>query len=150
MQIGIVFSSVGGHTEMVVSKVQEILATNGHTVELSRVESIDPIQLYSFDLVILASPTYNQGTVEDKFVPFLNSFEKLDFESKKFAVIGLGSLKYYGEYLTESASILEEYINAAGGEIIINSLRINGHPAQFLSSLIQSWTTKLLTKLESI
>lgn len=149
MQIGIIFSSVGGHTEMVVDKVSELLNNNGHTVTKTRVDLVDIESLGHYDLVILASPTYNQGTVEDKFIPFLKTFQTRDFTNRKFAVIGLGSLKYYGEYLTEAATILEEYITKSGGQIVVNSLRINGHPAQFVTNLIPSWVNKLLSKLET-
>jgi flavodoxin len=149
MDICIVFSSIGGHTEMVVDKISELLSIKENIVKKVRVDVTNPASLLKFDLIILASPTYNQGTVEDKFFPFLKVLSTLDLSGKRFAVIGLGSLKYYSEYLTEAATILEECVKTSGGELVVNGLRINGHPAQFTSSLIPSWTNKLILKLES-
>jgi flavodoxin len=166
LQILIIYATVGGNTELVVDKVRETLIsknsenleneTNNETkkikfeIKTQRVENTEISQVLEADLTILASPTYGQGTVESHFLPFLKNLEKANLTNKNFAVIGLGSPKFYPEYLTESATILENSIKKASGNLIIPSMRIGGEVLKILDKIVPNWTNKLITKLSEI
>jgi len=151
-QILIIYATVGGNTELVVDKVREVLTAKN--LENSENETNNEIQKIKFeiktDLTILASPTYGQGTVESHFLLFLKTLEKTNLTNKNFAVIGLGSPKFYPEYLTESATILENSIKEANGNLIIPSMRIGGEVLKILDKIVPNWTNKLITKLSEI
>lgn len=148
-KILIVFSTVSGNTEIVVDTVTDLLIKKGFAVTKKRVEKTSAKEVYDFDLTILASPTYNQGTLEDNFKTFTKEFNKQDFKNQKFVAIGLGDTKYYSEYLTEAATLLEDLIQTNGGEILLPALRIGTNPVKMLDKLVPKWVDKLLTKINN-
>jgi flavodoxin len=147
-KILIIYSTVGGNTELVVKKVSQILSENNFVVTIKRVDIAMPDEILDNDLTILASPTYNQGTLEDKFKPFIKNWKSIDTGNKEFAVIGLGHTKYYPEYLTESSDILEEMVKK-NGRLFSPALRIGIDPLKVLNSLVSKWTDKLVQKLKN-
>jgi len=149
-KILIIFSTVGGNTEMVVDKVASVWKEGGLEVTLVRAELANLAEIKNFDLTVLASPTYNQGTLEAYFQKFMVGFEKTDFRGLKFAVIGLGDNHYYPEYLTEAAGILEDGVKATGGELLVPALRIGSLPVKFLDTLVKKWAEKVAGEIKKI
>jgi flavodoxin len=151
-KILIVFSSIGGNTELVVQKVSQIIhSSEKATMDVIRVDNFDmtkPELLDDYNCLILASPTYGQGTIEVHFPPFLKSI-KSKIANRNCAVIGLGDNKYYPEYLTESGAILEKYVTDNGGNLIAPALRIGMPPIKFIEKLVPKWVEKLLLTIES-
>jgi flavodoxin I len=146
-KINIIYSTIGGNTELVVQKVIELLP-EGIEHRIIRVDTAKLEDIDNCDLVILASPTYGQGTIEAQFPRFLKLI--LDkVESKKFAVIGLGDTKYYPEYLTESGAILESWITENKGILAIPGLRIGMPPLKFIDKLVPRWVDKLVQSLNN-
>lgn len=150
-KILIAFSSIGGNTELVVQKVSQIVQLSQKAlIDVCRVDSFDitkPELLDEYNCLVLASPTYGQGTIEVHFLPFLKAI-KSKIENKNCAVIGLGDNKYYPEYLTESGAILEKYITDNGGKLLVPALRIGMPPIKFIEKLVPKWVEKLLANLE--
>lgn len=145
----IVYSTVGGNTELVVNQISQILSSNDFNVISTRVDVFKTETILDYDLVILASPTYNQGTLEDHFKPFMKELKKLDISNKKFAVVGLGSLKYYPEYLTEAATIFEDFLKKKNAILVVPALRITENPLKYLDSLIARWCQKIITQYQN-
>ena len=148
-KVQIIFSSIGGNTALVVEKVSQTLTDAGILVNTNRVENTDFATIFDNDLVILASPTYGQGNIEEHFIPFAKQMYKLDCSSQKFALIGLGATRFYPEYLTESGAILEEFVTKIKGIQVANTLRISGDPLKVLDKLVPSWCKKIVMALES-
>ena len=155
-KILIIYATVGGNTELVVEKVTQIFNYQkvSKNLELQitskRVDLANANEILNSDLTILASPTYGQGTVEAHFLPFFKQMNKLELSNSKLAVIGLGSPRFYPEYLTESAGILELEIKKSNGNLFVPSLRIGGEVLKMLDKLVPNWTNKLLDKLLEI
>ncbi|MBI5411903.1 flavodoxin family protein [Candidatus Peregrinibacteria bacterium] len=143
MKILIIYGTTGGNTEMAAEQVADVLRKNGHTVELKRVEKSTPQDATSADLCILACPTYGHGVLQEHFVPFHAALKQADLKGKKYAVIGLGDPKYDAQYHVESATIIEEAIKGAGGELVCPALKISRSPVPFLDTLIQKWAEGL-------
>lgn len=156
IKILIIYATVGGNTELVIEKVTQIFNYQkvSKNLELQitskRVDLANANEILDSDLTILASPTYGQGTVEAHFLPFIKQMNKLKLNNSKLAVIGLGSPRFYPEYLTESAGILELEIKKSNGNLIVPSLRIGGEVLKMLDKLVPNWTNKLLDKLLEI
>lgn len=155
-KILIIYATVSGNTELVVEKITQIINSQKKSKNLElqiitkRVDLANANEILDNELTILASPTYGQGTVEAHFLPFLKQINKLNLSNSKFAVIGLGSPRFYPEYLTEAAGILEMEIKKTGGNLIVPSLRIGGEVLKMLDKLVPNWTNKLLDKLLEI
>lgn len=143
-KIIIIYSTIGGNTELAVKRVKQELEKFDYQVELKRVDIAKAGDITNYDLIVLASPTYGQGTVEDHFKPFLSDLKTIEISHQKFAIIGLGDNKYYPEYLTESAGILEDEIKKYGGNVIAPSLRIGMPPLKFIDKLVPAWVGKVL------
>ncbi len=146
-KINIIYSTISGNTELVIQKVVELLPSNIESAVI-RVDTATQTDTQNCDLIILACPTYGQGSLEAQFPRFLKTIQG-SIEGKKFAVIGLGDTRYYPEYLTESGSILEDWVKSYKGELAIPSLRIGMPPLKFIDKLVPRWVTKLLESLES-
>jgi flavodoxin I len=146
-KVNIIYSTIGGNTELVVQKVAELLPTDFDT-KIIRVDVANEESIIDCDLVILASPTYGQGTLEAQFPRFLKLIQG-KVENKKIAVIGLGDTKYYPEYLTESGTILEDWIKKNNGQLVIPALRIGMPPLKFIEKLVPRWVDKLVESLNN-
>ena len=146
-KIKIIYSTLGGNTELVVQKVVELLPS---TIDCSviRVDTANQTDIESCELVILACPTYGQGSLESQFPKFLKSVQGI-IVGKKLAIIGLGDTRYYPEYLTESGSILEDWVKTNKGELLVPTLRIGMPPLKFIDKLVPRWVNKLVENLES-
>lgn len=143
-----IYSTVGGNTELVVKKVHTLLTEKNIDNQIQRVDITKPEDILNYDLIIIASPTYNQGTLEDHFKPFIKAWKKVDTSGKNFAAIGLGTPKFYPEYLTEATSIIEDLIHQNKGNVIIPGLRIGANPLKFIDSLVPRWVDKLVQAVE--
>ena len=140
-KILIIYSSIGGNTELVVTKISELLEPS-FVVQVQRVDTTKPEDMTGFDLTILASPTYGQGTLEAHFPPFLELI-KNQITGKKFAVVGLGDTKYYPEYLTESGQILADFVTSNSGILITPALRIGTPQLKFIDKLVPGWVKRV-------
>jgi flavodoxin I len=149
-KILIIYASLGGNTELTCQMVALELQNLGHQVFLKRAEilKIESSLNTDYDLTILASPTYGQGEVEKQMTNFLDKYKGLDLKNHSFAIIGLGDTKFYPEYLSESASILESFVANIGGNVLVPSLRIGMPPLQYLSKLVPKWVQKIQEQLE--
>ena len=151
LKINIIYSSIGGNTLLVVQKISQLLEQNTVTpisLNLFRVDNCNPEVVSDCDCVILASPTYGQGSLEAHFPSFLKKISS-KVATQKFAVVGLGDNHYYPEYLTESGAILETFIKTNGGVLLVPALRIGMPPIKFINKLVPKWVEKLMLELNS-
>jgi len=151
MKIFIAYSTVGGNTLLVVQKIVEILTKELQdkpaTIKTYLVQQADLEQIRDSDLLILASPTYGQGNLEDNFKPFLRQLTKINLKNKKSAVVGLGDIRYYPHYLTEASVILENFLKHEGAKVLLPSLKIGKNPIVLLNTLVEKWAKKLVVSL---
>ena len=142
-KILITFGSTGGNTELVVSKVAEILESKGHQIDIKRAEESSFEDLEGHDLYVLDSPTYGHGVLQYEFQKLANQLQGQDLSGQKFAIISLGDQRYEKEYLLESAKIIEKLIKDQKGELVHTPLRVLNAPVQYLDTTITSWAEKL-------
>lgn len=141
----IIYSSIGGNTELTVQKLVEQI-DNRVSILIKRVDTTTLEDLENQDCIVLACPTYGQGALEVHFSKFLKTIDGR-ISTKNFAIIGLGDTKYYPEYLTESSSILEEFVKQNNANLIVTSLRIGMPPIKFIEKLVPRWTETLISKI---
>jgi flavodoxin I len=150
-KILIIYSSVGGNTKLVVDSLIGFIRDlhPGITLEEVRAEqaSVEKVQnLSPSDILVLASPTYGQGTLEQQMASFLKVL-KGKITGRKVAVIGLGDTQYYPEYLTESSQILTDWINDNGGVLVLPALKIGTKPHAYIPKLLPRFAKSIVEKL---
>lgn len=142
-----IYGSTGGNTEMVVDNLAELLKTKKHKVIVQRAEMSNPKDLLKYDVVILASPTYGHGLLQDHMLTFTKKLKEIDLKGKACAVIGVGDPKYEAQYHIESATTLEKVLSEQGGKLLLPALRISGSPVRHLNGFIPHWGKKILALL---
>lgn len=145
-EITIVYASAGGNTKMVCDKVAEVLSS-AHNVHLHNARLAKPSVLTEGDILILASPTYGQGDLEQYMARLIKQVTKLDLEQRPCAVIGLGDFLYEPDYLVESAKMLEDFIKEHNGKLIVPPLQVVQNPIKQLNVAVTRWSEKLLEEL---
>jgi len=130
----IVFASTSGHTEYVVDALINSLEsiTPGWEIEATIAEKMKPQDLLSGDVLLLASSTWNTGSVEGQLNPHMwvllhdDKAKTLDLAGKPCACIGLGDHRYF--YTARAADHLEQYVTVHHGRLIVPTLKITGEP----------------------
>ncbi len=142
-KIKIVYGSGGGNTEIVCEKVAEVLSEKGHKVELLKAKLTDPTKIGGCDLLVLASPTYGHGQLEQYFEKFLIGLEAVNLEGKVCGVIGLGDPKYDRDYHIESAKVIADFLRRKGAKILYMPLRVSKCPLPLLVGHVDKWAEKI-------
>lgn len=141
-KVKIVYGSGGGNTELVCSKVSEILEKK-HKVEMLKSKITDPLSIKGFDLLIFASPTYGHGQLEQYFGKFIKKAKDMNLKGKKTAVIGLGDDKYDPDYFIESAKLLTNFFKEKEANIIISPLKVGRCAVPKLKGKVEKWAKEL-------
>lgn len=126
MTIKIIFETQNGSTQYVAEVMQSQLQKLGHQVHLHSVkyQGNEP-SLEGMDVVIFGAPTYDDGKLEKKMLEFITAFNP-DFTQQKVAVFGLGNRTY--PQFCVAADILEDWVKKNGGQLLVETLRVDGFP----------------------
>src|ERR1700750_2697292 len=129
----IVFASTSGHTEYVVDALTDSLksSTRGWEIEATMAEKPQPQDLLRGDILLLASSTWNTGSIEGQLNPRMwvllqDKAKTLDLAGKPCACIGLGDHRYF--YTARAADHLQHYVEAHHGRLIVPTLKIIDEP----------------------
>jgi flavodoxin I len=129
----IVFASTSGHTEYVVEALAASLKNivPDWEIEATMAEKTQPQELLSGDVLLLASSTWNTGSIEGQLNPHMwvllqDKAKTLDLAGKPCACVGLGDHRYF--YTARAADHLEHYVKARHGRLIVPALKIIGEP----------------------
>jgi flavodoxin I len=129
----IVFASTSGHTKYVVDALIDSLRNTapGLKIEETIAEKAQPRDLLSGDVLLLASATWNTGSIEGQLNPHMwlllnDKAKSLDLAGKSCACIGLGDNRYF--YTARAVDHLQDYVQAHHGRLIVPTLRIIDEP----------------------
>jgi flavodoxin I len=129
----IVFASTSGHTEYVVDALIKSLKgiAPGWEMEKTMAEKTQPQDLLRGDILLLAAATWNTGGTEGQLNPhmwvlLLDKAKNLDLALKPCACIGLGDHRYF--YTARAADLLEHYVKAHHGRLVLPTLKIIDEP----------------------
>ena len=130
----IVFASTSGHTEYVEDALVDSLQiiTPGWEIKAAIAEKMQPPDLLGGDVLLLASSTWNTGSVEGQLNPHMwvllhdDKAKTLDLAGKLCACIGLGDHRYF--YTAQAADHLEHYVKVHHGRLIVPTLKVTDEP----------------------
>lgn len=145
-KISLIYGTSGGNTQIVCEKVCEVLRAT-HSVVLIPAQKASQKDLLDADVIILASPTYEHGVLEEKMERFISRIQNIDLTGKKCTVIGLGDTIYEDDYCVASAKILMQFIKDKGGELVVAPLTILKSPIPLLETRIKTWAEQLSKKI---
>ncbi len=129
----IVVASTSGHTKYVVDVLIDSLRSDAPGLEIKETiaEKAQPQDLLSGDVLLLASSTWNTGSIEGQLNPHMwallhDKAKSLDLAGKSCACIGLGDHRYF--YTARAADHLQRYVKAHNGRLIVPTLKIIDEP----------------------
>lgn len=110
----IFYASSTGNTEEVAEKICSKL--DGFELIDIASEGIDKINQCS--TVIIGSPTWGEGDLQDDWEDVFADLQEVDFSDKTVALFGLGDQDSYGDEFVDALGILHEAVSDNGAKII--------------------------------
>lgn len=103
----IVYASLTGNTEEIADIVAEALEDLEMDLDVEQEEctQVDAEDFLEADICIVATYTYDDGTLPDEIVDFYEELQDLDLSEKIFGVVGSGDTFY--EYFCKSVDDFE-------------------------------------------
>jgi flavodoxin I len=148
----IVFASTSGHTEYVVQAIIEPLrsTTPDWEIEETMAEKAQPQDLLRGDVLLLASGSWNTGSIEGQLNPHMwallhDKAKTLDLAGKPCACIGLGDHRYF--YTARAADHLQDYVTAHHGRLVVPTLKIINEPYG-QEEAVRVWGQQLVDSLK--
>lgn len=143
MKILLVYATNSGSTLEVSNAISGELTPKGNEVTVKDATEVQPDDFGGYDLVILGSPTYDDGKMHELFHKLDEKFAGKTFEGKKFAVFGLGDESY--PHFCGAVEELAEFVKKLNGTLAGEPLKINNYyfNQQEETQKISDWTQKL-------
>lgn len=151
--ITIIYASGSGHTEYVVSVLQQRLAESGLSdVSVLRAESASPEEFTQSDVLILGSGTWNTGSIEGQLHPDMHvllnkTAVEVDLSKTPAAIISLGDDRYY--YTCRSNEHMRRYILDHGGKELLPAMLIINEPYG-QEELVHKWAEKFISNCSDL
>lgn len=145
MKILLIYATNSGSTLEVCNHITTELTAKGQEVTQKDAAEAGPDDLNGYDLIILGSPTWNDGDIHDNFRLFMDKFEGKTLPDKKFAVFGLGDNTY--THFCKSADILTDFVKKIQGKQVSDTLKINNFYFNQNDELpkITAWADKIIS-----
>jgi flavodoxin I len=103
-KIGIFYGSSTGQTEMVAEKLHQLLGEEN--ADLINVDIATGDDLKKYPYLILGTPTWGVGEMQDDWEDFSEILEKTDLKGKKIALFGLGDQDTYPDSFADGVGML--------------------------------------------
>jgi flavodoxin I len=129
----IIYGSTTGNTETLAQEIAKLLVE--HDVSLIPVSDATHEHILSSDLILLGSSTWGYGELQDDFIPFYDAMNSTSFSGKNVAVFGCGDSISFSDVFCQAVSIIEEKVQALGGILITDGLRVDGGVADNLDAV---------------
>lgn len=114
-KIGIFYGSNTGKTAAIAEEIEfDLRKENYETTNVA--DGINNMK--DFKNLILLTPTYGVGEVQEDWAKVMPEFEKIDFTEKKVAIVGLGNQFAFGESFVGGMRVLYDVVTKNGGEVI--------------------------------
>jgi flavodoxin len=143
----IIYASTSGNVEMVVEYAAEIWRTHNIPLELHRAEMTQASIIADNSLFVLATSTWDHGTLNPFFQPLHDAMATMSLTGKRAAFIGSGDNRYEPVHFNRGMLQLREVWQQQGGEVIHRPLTLNGDPTAKLDTFVKPWAADFLPYL---
>ncbi|MCB9813095.1 MAG: flavodoxin family protein [Pseudomonadales bacterium] len=148
--IQIIYASTSGNTEFVMEKVADVWIEIGHEVNLHRAETTDIKLIEDNTYFLLATSTWDHGTINPFFDKLLAQMTKADFSGKSATFIGLGDRRYEKHYFCTGMKLLQEVWEKQKGTSVGVPLTIGREPFDdLIDKVVRDWAKNTLDLFES-
>lgn len=111
--VGIFYGSTGGKTKEVVDIVASQL---GDAKVFDVADGLAEID--NFENIILASPTYGMGDLQDDWAGCIDELGEVNMDGKVVAIIGVGDAALFGANYVESMMHLYDAVEPNGATVV--------------------------------
>lgn len=108
--VGIFYGSDSSNTQSICEKVAKELGDGAKLFDVAKASKDD---ITGFTNLILATPTYGAGDLQDDWDSFLSTLSEEDFAGKTIALIGVGDQDTYADTFCDGVSYLYEKVQQA-------------------------------------
>ena len=140
MRALVVYGSFVGNTETMAKYVARGLAAAGLDVTCKDVINTIPVELLGFDLIVLASPTYEPKMIQDDMLPLHAQLLELDLTGKLAAAFGPGD-SAWPDFCT-AVEMLEQSLRDRCAQIVTEAYMIDGIVEEREGEAV-AWGTKV-------
>lgn len=147
MKTILIYATNSGSTIEVSNYISDEFTQKAQKIAVKDARGVGPDEFNNYDLIIMGSPTYDEGDVHDLFKRLIEKFADKTLPDKKFAVFGLGDSSY--QHFCASADKLEEFVKKLNGKLIVEPLKINNFYFNQQDELpkITQWAQKILAAI---
>ncbi|MEM9903513.1 MAG: flavodoxin FldA [Cyanobacteria bacterium P01_D01_bin.44] len=116
-KVGLFFGSTTGKTADAAEQIQAALGGDA-VVDLQEISDVELSALAGYDYLIIGSPTWNIGELQDDWAGVIEDLDSVDFSNKTVAYFGTGDQIGYADNFQDAMGILEEKISSLGGKTV--------------------------------
>ena len=109
-KIGVFYGSDGGTTQEIAQKIADTLG-NAQVFDVASSKADD---LSAFSNLILATPTYGSGDLQDDWDSFLSGINESVFAGKTIALVGLGDQEIYSDTFCNGIAHIYQKVSKQG------------------------------------
>lgn len=117
MNIGIFYGSTTGTTQEIAETISEVLTSKGYQAEVHDIGESSIEDLNNYENLIFASSTWHDGELQDSWSDVIDDFGKIDFSSKKVALVGVGDQMGFSDYFLNALGHLAVAVKENNGVI---------------------------------
>lgn len=128
MKTGLFYSSTSGTTAEVARHIAESLKISEK--DIYNVANTEPSRVDGYEMLILGTPTYGSGELQEDWYGFLAGLEVLDLKDKRIALFGTGD-ETMSDTFCDAVGILYDRLSKTGATMIGE---YNTYPYRFDSS----------------
>lgn len=112
MKIGVFYGTSTGITEDIAHRIADYLGADVHEITVG----LDPF--YDYDLLILGSPTWGIGDLQDDWMYVIDDIPQMDLSGKYVALFGTGDQQAYSDSFVDALLLLHKKISKTKAKII--------------------------------
>lgn len=118
MLVGIFYGTNTGLTEIVCEQLADEMKKQGFEIKLHDIASVPLSEAAKFDKLILASPTWNDGELQDDWEVAWPDLESFDFTGKTVAFLGMGDQEGYCDNYLDAIGRMAVPVRRNGGKVV--------------------------------
>lgn len=119
MKIGLFYGSSTDNTEMDAELIKKTFEAEAPVaVDLYNIGQVDPQKMQEYDLLIVGSPTWNIGQLQDDWDLKFDQLDNLDMHGKKVAMFAPGDQFGYPDNYCDAMGIIGKKLEERGAELV--------------------------------
>jgi flavodoxin I len=115
-KIGLFYGTQTGKTESIAEMIRDEFGAS--EIDMHDMSQVDVSDFDGYTKLIIASPTWDIGELQNDWDIFFPELDTIDFKGKTIAYFGTGDQLGYSDNFMDAIGILEAKISARGGKTI--------------------------------